>query len=129
MPGHRVLVVDDDEDIRESLIDFLGDHGYEAVGAVDGRDALTKLGAAPQPCVIILDLMMPIMDGKAFREEQLRTPALSQIPVIVISAHRRGDKAVQGLDVIDHLPKPLDLQVLLDTLQARCQPRLQSHDH
>src|ERR1022692_5028349 len=82
-----VLIVEDDEDIRESLQDFLQDHNYQTIGAVNGRDALKRLAASDlRPCAIILDLMMPVMDGRAFREEQLRSPALAEIPTILILA-------------------------------------------
>jgi CheY-like chemotaxis protein len=121
MANHEVLVVDDDQDIRESLMDFLQDHGYTPVGAEHGRDALEKLGAAEQrPCLIILDLMMPVMDGRSFRAAQLRDPELSQIPVVVISA--QGGSPTQELQVQDHLPKPLNLSALLAVLRTHCAP-------
>jgi DNA-binding response OmpR family regulator len=121
MANHEVLIVEDDQDIRESLMDFLEDHGYTPVGATHGRDALDKLGASPQrPCLIILDLMMPIMDGKTFRETQLRDPELSRIPVVVISA--QGGDPTGELQVKDHLPKPLNLSALLAVVRTHCAP-------
>lgn len=121
MTKHRVLVVDDDEDIRESLMDFLEENGYAPVGARNGRDALTKLSAtARPPSVILLDLMMPIMDGRAFREEQLLDPSLAAIPVVTISAHRSVGPLVADEGIRDHLTKPLDLDVLLAVLGALC---------
>ena len=99
-----VLVVEDDDGIRESLVELLSDHGYEAVGAAHGRDALAKLGALdPRPSVIVLDLMMPIMDGRSFREEQLRHPTLRSIPVIVISAYKDVSYDVQDLQAAAYL--------------------------
>jgi CheY-like chemotaxis protein len=120
--SHRsVLVVDDNEDIRESLMDFLEDHGIAATGATDGHDALTKLGAARAlPCLIILDMMMPIMDGRAFREAQMRHPDLKGIPVVVVSAYRNIQNLIEGLEIKDHLPKPLDLDALLDVVREHC---------
>jgi CheY-like chemotaxis protein len=121
MPDHYVLIVEDDEDIRESLMDFLQDHGYESVGAVNGREALEKLGPGhPRPCVIILDLMMPIMDGRAFRRQQLGDPELRAIPVVVISAYQNIDVSVEGLNVTRHMVKPFDLKQLLDVIQEHC---------
>ncbi|SRR6266540_5198919 len=118
---HLVFVVDDDEDIREGLMDFLGENGYESVGAADGREALDLLGAGSQrPCVIILDLMMPVMDGRAFREELLRRPDLSAIPVLVISACKDGGDATKDIDATMYLPKPLDLNALLDAVSVHC---------
>lgn len=121
MSTRQVLVVEDDEDIRESLLEFLEDHGYEAVGAVHGRDALDKL-AAPDltPCVIILDLMMPVMDGRAFREEQLERPELSEIPVVVISAYKDVRANTKDLNVASALPKPLNLATLLEVVEQHC---------
>jgi CheY-like chemotaxis protein len=120
-PPRRIFVVDDDEDIREGLMDFLEDNGYEPVGAADGREALQLLGTAePPPCVIILDLMMPVMDGQSFREAQLQDPALSHIPVIVISAYKDGEEAARQIHATTYLPKPLDLDALLGIVKAHC---------
>jgi CheY-like chemotaxis protein len=119
-PAHHVLVVEDDEDIRESLMDFLQDHGYQTVGAIHGREALEKLGGGTKPCVIILDLMMPVMDGSAFRQAQLQDPHLSAIPIIVISAYRNVEQKAETLKANSHMTKPLDLRVLLDTVQGYC---------
>jgi DNA-binding response OmpR family regulator len=121
MTPHPVLIVEDDEDIRESLIEFLDDEGYEAKGAGNGRDALALLaGVGARPCLIILDLMMPVMDGRAFREEQLRRPDVSGIPVVVISAYKDLDVHLEGLGVANCLAKPLDLGALLGVVRAHC---------
>jgi len=83
-----ILVVDDDRDIRDSLVEVLGEHGYPVIGAGNGVEALEILRtSAPPPSLILLDLMMPVMDGREFRERQLENPALADIPVIVISAY------------------------------------------
>jgi CheY-like chemotaxis protein len=119
---HRVLVVDDDREIRESLMEILEDHGYEVVGAANGRDALDKLqGAAEErPCMIFLDLMMPVMDGAAFREEQLRKPELAAIPVVVISAYRDVAEKVRAMQLSEHLGKPLQLEDLIAAARRHC---------
>jgi CheY-like chemotaxis protein len=118
---HVILVVEDDELIRDSLVEFLDEQGYQATGAVDGVDALGRLrSGAPLPCVIVLDLMMPNMDGRSFREEQLRDPRLAAIPVIVVSAYRDVAKNAAELAVAHYLPKPLKLPVLLDLVQQHC---------
>ena len=118
---HRILVVEDDDLIRDSLVEFLDDQGYQAIGAVDGRDALQWLRSGePRPCVIVLDLMMPNMDGKAFREAQLGDAQLAGIPVIVVSAYRDVAKGAAELDVEHYLPKPLKLPVLLELVQKHC---------
>ena len=92
MKSPRVLVVEDDLEIRESLMDVLEDAGFEAVGAGNGLEALDQLrGPGPQPCLIFLDLMMPRMDGRAFRQEQLAPPRAGLHP-------RGGHLRVPGRD-------------------------------
>ena len=120
-PSRAVLVVEDDELIRDSLVEFLDEQGYQATGAVDGLDALGRLrSGGPLPCVIVLDLMMPNMDGKSFRQEQLRDPRLAAIPVIVLSAYRDVAKNAAELAVEHYLAKPLKLPVLLELVQQHC---------
>src|SRR5215510_8699670 len=65
----RVLVVDDDQDIRDALCELLRDEGYEAIAVANGEEALTYLKGGNLPCVILLDLMMPVMDGWEFRRQ------------------------------------------------------------
>jgi CheY-like chemotaxis protein len=121
MNVHRVLVVDDEEMIRESLVEFLDENGYQAIGAVHGGDALEKLKTLdPPPCVILLDLMMPVVDGAAFRERQLGDPMLSDIPVIVLSAYQGVAKRAAELQITDFLDKPLKLQSLLGLIRKHC---------
>lgn len=118
---HRVLIVEDDEIIRESLMDFLGDHGYQAMGAVHGKDALEQLRAtSPSPCLIVLDLMMPVMDGQTFREQQLQDPALANIPTVVMSAYREVDLMAAVVNAHAYLKKPLELDQLLELIQQLC---------
>ena len=127
MPHHavgRVLVVDDDDDIRDGLIEFLEDHGHTAVGASNGREAITRLDPSlGLPCVIILDLMMPLMDGISFRGLQLRKPALAKIPVIVVSAYKDVEARASALGVDRWLAKPLDLPTLLRMVEETCSAR------
>ena len=121
MRAHPVLVVEDDELIRDSLVEYLDEQGYQAVGAVDGVDALDKLRrGGPLPCVIVLDLMMPNMDGRAFRQEQLRDAQLAPIPVVVLSAYRDVAKNAADLAVEHFLAKPLKLASLLELVQRHC---------
>ena len=97
---HVVLVVDDDRDIRDSLIELLERYGYRAAGAANGREALAVLEASPHlPCLILLDLMMPVLDGRGFREEQRKHAAWRTIPVIVISAYSDAQAQARALDV------------------------------
>jgi len=106
----RVLVVDDDDDIRENLVELLACEGYEVTAAGDGRAALAEAGRA-RPDVILLDLMMPVMSGWQFREAQLGDPALAGVPVVVLSA------MPADLDVDASLPKPFQVDDLLRLLE------------
>ena len=119
---HRVLVVEDDPTIREVLVEVLAEHGYDAIGASNGREALDTLTASSdRPCVILLDLMMPVMDGRSFREQQLQSPDLSTIPVIVISAHLDHTVA-NDLNAAAYLRKPVKLAEVLRSVRTYCHP-------
>lgn len=120
MTAPSVLVVEDDDDIRASLVEFLDDHGYRARGAANGREGLTLLSDGARPGVIILDLMMPVMDGWAFRAELRRLPDLAGVPVVVISAYASLDRRVEGLDLAGCLAKPIDLKALLNVVRVHC---------
>ena len=112
MESHRILVIDDEEMIRESLVEFLDEHGYEAVPAVDGRDALRKLAnSSPRPCLILLDLMMPVMDGWQFAAE-LRNRE-EDIPIVLLSAARDLRTHAKALSAAEIIEKPFDLSELL----------------
>ena len=116
MSGY-VLVVDDDRDIRDSLVEMLEGQGYLARGAANGVEALDVMRtSAVLPCVILLDLMMPMMDGWEFREAQLKNPAWTAIPVIVISAYNDVDQQARAL-ALDHLRKPLAIRPLIDAIR------------
>ncbi len=121
MATHPVLVVDDDVDIREGLVEALEEHGYAAVGARNGRDALELLRATDHlPCFIVLDLMMPVMDGRAFREEQLKVPELARIPVVVVTAYPAGAEQTRGMSASAWLAKPLEMDDLLRVARRYC---------
>ncbi len=109
-----VLVVEDDDDIRTTLESVLRDHGFDVASCANGRDALTRLQSGALSDVIILDLMMPVMDGWQFRVEQKRIPELARIPVIAVTADRTA-KAV-AIDADACLTKPVDMNVLLATI-------------
>lgn len=115
-----VMVIDDDDDIRDSIVEILSEEGYVAVGASDGADALAQLRQGSKPCLILLDLMMPGMDGAAFRNVQLKDPALAQIPVVVISADRDTARSGDALNVAGVLKKPANLADLLEMVKRFC---------
>jgi CheY-like chemotaxis protein len=116
-----VLIVEDDRDIREALAEVLEDGNYRPIHAADGAAALQTLRAAPRaPCVILLDVMMPVMDGRQFRAVQQEDPALSGIPVVVLSAHAEGTSAAAQMKASAFLQKPIDLRMLLETVERFC---------
>jgi CheY-like chemotaxis protein len=116
-----VLVVEDDSEVREILVELLEDHGYRATAAANGLEALQRLrGDGFRPCVIILDLMMPVMDGATFWTEKQRDPALADIPVIVLSAHRHAFEEADLTGVKRFLAKPVDLHRLLGVVGEEC---------
>jgi len=120
-PHPSVLVVDDDADIRLTVAQVLEDAGYHALTAGDGLEALQILRNEPQlrPSVVLLDVMMPNMDGRQFREAQKRDAELRQIPVIVFSADREVASIARTLEADGYLAKPLRASEIVDAV-ARC---------
>jgi CheY-like chemotaxis protein len=108
-----VLLVDDDEDIREALRAILEDEGFDVKVARDGSDALATLRDGLRPDVIVLDLMMPVMSGWQFRSAQREDPSLSGIPVVVLSATYEQP---EDLAVAASLRKPIDIDRLLEVV-------------
>ena len=118
--GCCVLVVEDDEDIREVLATILHESGYSVIMARNGEEALQRLRTGTcRPCVILLDLWMPVMDGWQFREAQRKDPALAGIPVVVLS----GDREAQSFDTAAYLSKPVQFHQLVRTVARFCEPR------
>ncbi|HUQ41357.1 MAG TPA: response regulator transcription factor [Candidatus Limnocylindrales bacterium] len=109
MGAQRVLVVDDDPDIRDLLVSVLSDDGYEAESARNGLDALDVLDRWKAD-VIVLDLMMPVMDGWTFAA---RMKEKWSIPIVVLSAATDVAKHGEALGAADVVPKPFDLERLL----------------
>jgi two-component system response regulator MprA len=121
-PLQTLLVVDDDLDIRDALQDVFELEGYAVLLAADGLEALAQLRQVETPPgLILLDLMMPRMDGFAFREALRHDAALSDIPVLVASADLDIKGAAEGLDVAGWLRKPLDLSELLSAVKRLSQ--------
>ncbi len=112
-----VLIVEDDPELRLCLSEILKDAGYCIATAEDGCQALQQLRESERrPCVILLDLMMPVMDGWRFRELQRADQMLSTIPVVAVSAVQD----LRGIDADAALVKPLSLQRLLDMVERFC---------
>ncbi|HEU4577928.1 MAG TPA: response regulator [Polyangiaceae bacterium] len=111
-----VLVVDDDVDVREALAEILAGRGYRVSSAPNGAEALQLLRSASNPPrVILLDLMMPVMDGYEFLDARRSDPALAAVPVVVITAGHRIDRARLGDTPL--IAKPIKLPQLMSTLQ------------
>jgi CheY-like chemotaxis protein len=114
-----VMIVDDDDAIREALEDVLSDEGYDVVGVSDGQQALDYLLAdlhpAKRPSAILVDLWMPVMDGWKFLDALLEDPRFSRIPLVVLTAAR--DQRARDLRVAEVLTKPVQLQQVLGALE------------
>jgi len=113
----RVLVVDDDASIQGFLAEALADEGYDVRTADNGREALAVLRVW-RPDLILLDLMMPEMDGWTFRAEQRALPDAEAVPVIVLSATRELAAKAEGLAAAAVFAKPFDLDRLLSTIDG-----------
>ncbi len=118
-----VLLVEDDVDVREVITDVLSESGYEAVPVPHGQAALDWLRSSDAPALILLDLMMPVMDGYQFRAAQQADRALAPIPVVVLTAHGNAGDAVERLGAAAYLRKPVRLEELLDTIAKYAQPK------
>ena len=118
MSQPTVFVVEDDPDTREMIGRFLELEGFTVIFAANGKQALDRLGAGASACVILLDLMMPVMDGWEFRRQQILQARLARIPVIVVSA--AGRDRVEQIHADHYLTKPLDLEELLQTVSRFC---------
>jgi two-component system response regulator MprA len=115
----RVLVVEDEADLRDMMAQILTLEGFETETATDGADALAQLQTAGhRPQVILLDMMMPRMDGWTFVNRQAETPAIAHIPVVVVSAVPRDQ--LRGVRAAAILQKPLNLDDLISTVRAHC---------
>ncbi len=119
MTTTRVLVVDDHEDIRNTLTVALDDEGYEVRAAANGQEALKVLDEWT-PCVILLDLMMPVMDGWAFRAEQLRRQDGHAAPVVILSAAGELEQHRAALSAAAVISKPFDIDRIMETVAAVC---------
>ncbi len=117
-PKH-VLVVEDNEATREAFAMILSSVGYRVSTADNGQLALDCL-RTERPSVILLDLMMPIMDGYQFREAQRRDEELAHIPVIVCSALNEAHARAGTLHADDYLKKPVDVDALLEAVRRLC---------
>jgi CheY-like chemotaxis protein len=112
-----VLIIEDDPDCRDILSDLLYGHGYEVACAENGRRALDYLRLVT-PSLILLDLAMPVMDGREFRRWQTSDARLESVPTIVMT----GDSDINDIDADAAFQKPINFPALLSTIEQLCPP-------
>ena len=108
-----VVVVEDDPDIREVLQEMLDSGGHRVLTASNGREALEVLDRVASPCLVLLDLMMPVMSGFAFLEELQKRPDAGRVSVLLISANAQVEQTARGKGVVGFVKKPFDLDDVL----------------
>jgi two-component system cell cycle response regulator DivK len=121
----NVLIVEDDTDTREMVRQLLATHGYYALAAADGLEALHLLRAvrhrAPSaPCLVLLDLSMPRLGGKEFRRSQLGDPTVANVPVAVMSGAADLEQRAEAMGAVATLSKPLDVDALIEVVKRYC---------
>lgn len=121
-PG-RVLIIDDEPDVRELFQDILQGAGFDAVSAESGAEGLEILRTDPRIRVVLLDLLMPEMDGWRFRHHQLSQPQYAAIPTVIVTGAPLGGVAHEQLQAADYLSKPVSRERLIGTVAKYCDPR------
>ena len=116
-PTPLVMIVDDDDDIRETLSELLGRMRYDVVAASHGLDALARLRSGIRPDVILLDLMMPVMDGYEFVLEVRKHLAFATIPIVVITAAGNARVEATKVSAAGHIQKPFKADELVAALE------------
>ena len=114
-PGKYILLIEDDELLRGAMKMVLEWEGYRVACAGDGGEALDYLRGGERPSLILLDIILPGMDGRQFREEQRRDPALAAVPVVVVSALDAADCP----EAAAHVRKPFAPQELLEAIRRQ----------
>jgi CheY-like chemotaxis protein len=120
LPRGRILVVEDDQGLRDTIVEILEAAGYEVSGAANGAEALARLGREPLPDLILLNLTMPVMDGWEFREQLRQDATLASTPIVVLSGVPDESQALTSLGVEDYLTKPVTIEHLLATVAQYC---------
>jgi CheY-like chemotaxis protein len=113
----NVLVVDDDAEIRQALTDILEDEEYTVWAASNGKEALEMVSHGPCPDVILLDVMMPVMDGWHFLSARLAHPRLVEVPIIIISAGIEAEREAHKVGVFEVAKKPLHVDDLIRRIE------------
>jgi DNA-binding response OmpR family regulator len=116
-----ILIVEDDVDVRETLAEVLSEEGYDILAFAGGRAALEHLrSTTTRPGLILLDLMMPNMDGWEFREEQQRNDNLNDVPTVILSADGNVEQNMSSLRADGYLRKPIHIRTLLQLVESFC---------
>jgi len=113
-----VLIVEDDDDVREFMQLLVSTAGYETMTARDGQDALVKMRQR-RPCIVLLDLQMPRMDGWEFRARQMQDLSLSDIPVVCVTAFFDPAQVTRQLG-LRCISKPADFPSIIDAVETTC---------
>lgn len=116
----KILIVEDDPAIRDALTQLLEDEGYPVVGVANGQEAIEHLRTAERPHLILLDLMMPVMNGMQFLQAQQHDAAIAGIPVIVLSAVNNIEQKVSSFPVQGFLRKPITFTSLFTIVEQYC---------
>jgi len=117
-----ILLVEDDEDLSEVLTDLLTECGYTVATAVHGLEALSYLTANPLPSLILLDWMMPVMDGEEFVRQKAQRPAIAQVPVFLLSARGDPPATMVALGIQRVFRKPLLFEQLKSAIETVVKP-------
>jgi CheY-like chemotaxis protein len=112
-----ILIIDDDPDIGQTMADVLELEGYRTLVATNGMDALDQLARGARPDLILLDMMMPVMDGWAFRAEQQKLDGAANIPVLTVTADGDAKGKAQAIRAAGHVAKPVSVDALLDAME------------
>jgi CheY-like chemotaxis protein len=120
--GHHrpLLLVEDDDDVRDAIAATLRDEGYQVAEAENGRLALEWLQHNGDPCLVLLDLWMPVMSGMELREKMVQDPRLAALPLVIVSAAGDGKARAEEMGAIGYLRKPLELHDLIATVERYC---------
>lgn len=115
---HPIMVIEDDEDIRELMKAMLEAEGYYPITASNGEEGFALLSQVPKPCMILLDMMMPIMDGWTFSEEAKKNSLYKSIPLLAVTAF--ADQITSKENFFGVLKKPIRVDLLLDIVRHHC---------
>jgi len=121
-----VLLVEDDSDLRFAVVDALQEEGYAVVAASNGKEAIDRL-LLETPCMVLLDMRMPVMNGVEFRRAQLADRRIAAVPVVSFSASESERLEAKSLGISTSISKPVNLSRLLEVVSAHCgEPALET---